>query len=281
MQVAFVDVGAMSVSVELPTAETPLMDDVRWGLVNAFPTPAFWAYQVIARRLESKTIQYKLGGTLREELGACLLGGHGIPASVGLAAFTHLKGHGAFAGATPDESDLFRWLSEPLKVGPKFVRYRFARQKAAYLARSLERMDREDAPVDNGRALRDWLLACPGIGHKTASWIARNWLDADDVAILDIHILRAGLLAGIFSPLKTVERDYLELEERFLAFSAALGVRASELDAVIWYAMMSSPATVQSLVERLPEEYRSAKFMPSGSRSHKRRSHTTQLSLLG
>ncbi|MDZ3993341.1 hypothetical protein PspTeo4_24872 [Pseudomonas sp. Teo4] len=55
-------------------------------------------------------------------------------------------------------------------------------------------------PLHSGRALRDWLLELPGIGYKTASWVARNWLDADDVAILDIHILRAGAWQ-VFSPL--------------------------------------------------------------------------------
>ena len=97
--------------------------------------------------------------------------------------------------------------------------------------------------------VRDWLLALPGIGYKTASWIARNWLDADDVAILDIHVLRAGALAGFFERELTVERDYLQLEDQFLKFSRAIGVRASELDAVIWLEMMSSSATVRNLFD--------------------------------
>jgi endonuclease III len=41
-------------------------------------------------------------------------------------------------------------------------------------------------------------MSLPGIGPKTASWIARNWLDADDVAILDIHIMRVGQVIGLF-----------------------------------------------------------------------------------
>ena len=65
-----------------------------------------------------------------------------------------------------------------------------------------------------------------------------NWLDADNVAILDIHILRAGVLAGFLDAELTVERDYLALEAQFLKFSHGLGVRASELDAVIWLDMI-------------------------------------------
>src|SRR5207248_10153124 len=83
---------------------------------------------------------------------------------------------------------------------------------------------------------------------KTASWIARNWLDADDVSILDIHVVRAGRLAGFLAPGLSVERDYLALEAQFLAFSKAVGVRASELDAVIWREMASSSSTVRELL---------------------------------
>ncbi|TYB27975.1 8-oxoguanine DNA glycosylase, partial [Aggregatibacter actinomycetemcomitans] len=36
----------------------------------------------------------------------------------------------------------------------------------------------------------------------------------------------------------TVEKNYLKLEEQFLEFAQALGVRTSELDATIWYDMM-------------------------------------------
>jgi hypothetical protein len=45
-----------------------------------------------------------------------------------------------------------------------------------------------------------------------------------------------------------VPRDYLALEAQFLATSRALGVRASELDAVIWYEMMASPRSVARLM---------------------------------
>lgn len=114
-----------------------------------------------------------------------------------------------------------------MDVGGRFVRYRFAKQKARYLAAALQKLSTEHPPLSSGRALRDWLLDVPGIGYKTASWVARNWLDADDVAILDIHILRAGLLGKFFESNLTVERHYLQLEEQFIRFSKGLGVRAS------------------------------------------------------
>jgi N-glycosylase/DNA lyase len=242
----------VAVQIELPGAGLDVLPGVKWGLVEAFPTPAYWAYQVLARRIMGTRIKYRLGNSLCEEVGACLLGGHGIPAAVGLAAFASLRAKGAFSGPAHSEDVLFAWLSTPLQMaGGKQVRYRFAQQKARYLAAALARLSYDSPPLENGRVLRDWLLDFPGIGPKTASWIARNWLDADDVAILDIHILRAGRLAGFFPPSLTVEKHYSELEEWFLRFSKAIGVRPSELDAVIWYEMVGSRAAVESLLQSL------------------------------
>jgi thermostable 8-oxoguanine DNA glycosylase len=239
-----------SIQVELPAADIEVMDGVQWGSVDAFPTPAYWAYQVVARRLVGKPAGYRLGRTLAEEVAACLLGGYGIPATVGLAAYDRMRERGALSGNPVSEKDLEALLKEPLEVGGKSIRYRFAAQKARYLAAALPLA--HAAPEFNvGRQLRDWLLVVPGIGHKTASWIARNWLDANDVAILDIHIMRVGQVIGLFPKNLTVERNYAELEERFLRLSTSLDVRASELDAVIWWEMASSPLTVRHLIEYL------------------------------
>ena len=239
-----------SIQVELPSANVELMEGVRWGSVDAFPTPAYWACQVVARRLVGKPAGYRLGRTLAEEVAACLLGGHGIPATVGLAAYDRMRERGALSGGAVCEADLEALLKEPLNVNGRSIRYRFAAQKARYLAAALP-LAHAAPKFEAGRQLRDWLLAVPGIGHKTASWIARNWLDADDVAILDIHIMRVGQTIGLFPKNLTVERHYAELEDRFLRLSTSLDVRASELDAVIWWEMASSPLTVRHLIDHL------------------------------
>jgi thermostable 8-oxoguanine DNA glycosylase len=80
-------------------------------------------------------------------------------------------------------------------------------------------------------------MELPGIGPKTASWIARNWLGTDEVAILDVHVLRAGTMMGLFPKNYRMPRDYVFLEERFLALANALNVKASFLDAIIWREM--------------------------------------------
>lgn len=246
-QLAGICSGHLNVQVELPPAHAEVMPGVAWGAVEAFPTPAYWAYQVLARRISCTTIAHKLGGDLVEEVAACLLGGYGIPSEVGLAAFHRLRDGGVLR-VPAEEAEILKLLSTPLNVAGRAVRYRFAAQKARYLSRALRLLADEPAPAGSGRALRDWLTQLPGVGLKTASWIARNVMDADDVAILDIHIVRAGELGGFFDPSLTVERHYLDLEARFLEFSHHLQVRPSELDSVIWLEMKLSPRSVSRLL---------------------------------
>lgn len=281
MQSACVMMPAAQVSIELPGADAEVIPGVRWGHVEAFPTPAYWAYQVIARRVVSQTVQYKLGASLREEVGACLLGGHGIPARIGLLAFEHLKRKGAFGDTPPAEPVLFQWLSEPMETHGKLVRYRFAAQKARYLAAALSKLSSVHVPSASSRTLRDWLTTIPGIGYKTASWIVRNWMDADDVAILDIHVLRAGALAGFLDRNLTVERHYLELEAQFLRFSHALGVRPAELDAVIWLEMANSRRTIESILQTSSGQGVAAGSASLRARAKHRKPRADQFALIG
>ncbi len=251
-QRAYVCLGSVDVAIELPSADEFVVPGVRWGLVEAFPTPAYWAYQTLARRLVGDMIRNRLGSTLTEEVAACLLGGHGIPASVGIAAFEQLKRAELFRdGVDASEAKIFAQLSRPIDVGTKTIRYRFAKQKSKYLAAAIAHLRaNSNAIPSTGRALRDWLLVIPGIGHKTASWISRNWLNTDDVAILDIHVLRAGVIAGVFNPNLQLPRDYVALETKFIEFSRGLNVRAAELDAVIWREMSLSRSAIHPLIEQ-------------------------------
>lgn len=277
MQLGSVFVDNKMLRIELPKPDEEVIPGVHWGAIESFLTPAYWAYQVLANRIIGNNINYKLGETLKEEVGACLLGGHGIPSNVGLAAFYHVKSRGAFSDQPPSQESLLDWLKEPIEVEGRQIRYRFANQKSRYLYEALRKLSIEEPPISSGKALRNWLLTIPGIGYKTASWIARNWLDADDVAILDIHILRAGLLGNFFEGNLTVERHYLELEEQFIRFSEALGVRASELDALMWLEMMSSSSSVHNIMG-IGNFNSSSKTL---SRTKKSKTNARQLSLLG
>ena len=82
--------------------------------------------------------------------------------------------------------------------------------------------------------MRDWLTGAPGIGPKTASWIVRNHFNCDEVAILDIHIMRAGVDAGVFHPSWSVIRDDRLIEAFFIQWADFGNVRVSDLDSVIW-----------------------------------------------
>lgn len=252
IQTVYTQIGKSIIKIELPPEDSEVVDGVIWGNVAAFPSVAYWAFQVLERRLSNRTIHYKLGRTLLEEVGACLLGGHGIPAYIGLAAYEHLKDLGAFDGQPKSEAELYQWLSRPILANGKAVKYRFAKQKARYLADAILKLAGWEQIPAEGITLRNKLTEINGIGLKTASWVARNWLDADDVAILDIHIYRAGLLAGFFPPSLTVEKDYLELERRFVEVAKGMDIRTSEFDAVIWHEMQGS-SSVLALIDRFYE----------------------------
>ena len=218
--------------LELPDASTDVLPGVPWGSVSNLLTPAFWKYHSIARRKCGRYQSHALGRSLIEEISLCLLGGHGMPAELGLAAFVRLR----------DEQLLFpdvtsaaieRALTRPLQIAGRRRRYRFPRQKARYLSKALKFV--AQSPLPHGeRDLRNHLTNVDGIGLKTASWIVRNRYGSDHVAIIDVHILRAGIAAGIFSPRADPSRHYLDLEHRFLSFCRALDEPASQLDALMW-----------------------------------------------
>ena len=110
-----------TIQMELPSPDSFLIKGVRWGSVDAFPTPAYWQYQVVARRLAGRPAGYKLGRTLAEEVAAFLLGGHGIPAQVGIAAYERLRKLGAFAEIPPSAEQFETWLRDPLQVGQRLA----------------------------------------------------------------------------------------------------------------------------------------------------------------
>ncbi len=236
------------VSHEVPSpGETIGNGALQWGMAEELLTPAYWATQAWMWEVQAPE-HYKLGSSLEEETLACLLGGYGIPAEVGLAAYERLRER--FIDdpqALNREESVLEMLLEPLDIGERKVRYRFAKQKARYISAAMNAMPQVDREASD-RDLRDKLVDIPGIGLKTASWIVRNWRNSDDVSILDIHILRAGQILGVFPKEQTVEKHYLMLEDSYLEFAASISVRASILDSVMWMTMRQMPI---SMVKRL------------------------------
>ncbi|NKL22554.1 hypothetical protein [Rhizobium leguminosarum] len=216
----------------VPECVVELMPGVRWGAPDELFTPAFWKYQSEAQMRRNLYRNHRLGETLLEEIAVCLLGGYGIPAEMGMVAFRRLREDGLLSGEASEE-DVHERLAHPFEMNGRQRRYRFASQKASYLARSLS-MAREFSLDLPERDLRERLLDLPGIGPKTASWIVRNHLDSDEVAIIDVHLHRACVMMNVFAADSDPAKDYLGLEELFLRFARAIKVRASVLDAVIW-----------------------------------------------
>jgi thermostable 8-oxoguanine DNA glycosylase len=225
-----------------PDPDIPLLETLEWGRFDELLTPAYWAAQSWMWELDEPE-HFRLGRSINEELLACLLGGHGIPAEVGLAAYDRLR---PFVGT--DHFTRVDWLREmliePLEVHGRSVRYRFANQKARYIAGAFSRLSSDIEKLDD-RSLRNALVELPGVGPKTASWVVRNARGSDQVAILDIHILWAGRTLGIFPSNWKVETRYAALEERFLAFARAIDTRPSILDSVMWMTIRRLPRSVR------------------------------------
>jgi N-glycosylase/DNA lyase len=240
--------------VERPIAvpEVCVLPGVPWGRADVLFTAAYWMTQYWMHEEGFPNRCHRLGQTFEEEVVACLLGGHGIPAELGIAAFERLRDRGLIAAAGTSIEVLADTLRQPLMLKGRSVVYRFWSQKARYVSSVLKSLQEEPAPVESPRALRDHLITLPGIGPKTASWIVRNWLGSNDVAILDIHVVRAGQLMGLFSTVDRVEQHYLKMESRFLALAEAMNVPAANLDSLIWQNMRNSPRLVAGLLEAQP-----------------------------
>jgi N-glycosylase/DNA lyase len=207
-----------------------------WGQSWQVGTAAYWVAvteaAVVDGTLRCGPHRHRLGRDLAEEVAACLLGGHGMPYETGLAAFRAVRDAGLLTRCS-DERELERVLREPLDIGGRTIRYRFPSQRSRWLASALGRLHTLTPPT-KPHELRDWLLPVPGIGPKTAAWIVRNHLGSNDVAIIDVHVMRAGTDAGVFDPAWTPASDYPRLEAFFLAWAVRGGIRAADLDAVIW-----------------------------------------------
>lgn len=234
----------------IPDESQEVLSGICWGKANQPFTPAFWRFHCITNGAVNDLSRYRLGRTLEEEVVACLLGGHGITGEMGIAAYHHLMQNEVIEVNNAIEQ-IEILLSESIKVGTKYLHYRYPRQKAKYISAALKFLRENELPKGSNKDLRNWLTAIPGIGLKTASWITRNWRDADDVAILDIHIHRAGVIAGIFQADDDVGRDYLRMEDQFVSLAIGIGVPANVLDNQIWNEFRRAPLTAyRMLTER-------------------------------
>lgn len=177
---------------------------------------------------------YRLGVDLRDELLACVIGGHGVRWSVVSPYIDRIRAAGVLARPTVSADELRELLTAPVRVNGRWQRYRFPNQRAQRLSSVLNTVGTDHYEELDDIRLRDKLTSIHGIGRKTASWVVRNYRASDQVAIIDIHIARAGTVAGVFNPDWDISRNYLDYEAAFLSWSRNAGVSAAALDAVIW-----------------------------------------------
>lgn len=220
-----------------------------WGEDYMIGTPAFWVNQ--AKSLPQK-LNLRVGKSLREEIIFCILGGHGITFELNEAAFHALKREGLVHGdSIPSEMQIEAVLKQPLNVNGRIkpIRYRFPVMKSKRIHQALKIL-KSSAPPAHPLSLRNWLMTLPGIGYKTASWIVRDYLNSDLIAIIDIHVQRAGVAAGFFKPYWKLPNDYNLFEKAFLGYAKIGGVSASILDICIWEHMRGFGRHAKTLLPR-------------------------------
>ena len=236
---------------QIPGINQELMPGVNWGCFSKLYTPAYWKIQyLLHNQYDEYRIKYRLGENILEEVVACLLGGFGLKSETGLAAFYRLRKKQQIRVGV-EYNSIKTSLSEPFLIGEKSIHYRFHNQKSKYITNFLNRKDLDKIPLNNDLALRSWLMTIDGIGPKTASWITRNFLDSENVAIIDIHIFRAGLLSGLFSHKLDIQKDYFKIEQIFIQFCRALKVQPSKMDALMWLQMKESNRTALKAISNL------------------------------
>lgn len=251
---------------EMPDAYSEVLPGVIWGDPWTLFTPAYWLAQAWMSEIDTRPSgRYSVKHGLIGELGFCLLGGFGITAELATAAYDRCWQAGLFLRYETRPEAWVAELSEPLQVGSRKIRYRYPNQKSRFLAAAMEYVQHNELRTDSGMALREQLLNINGVGYKIASWVARNALDSDEVAILDIHLLRAGRLCGLFSPRHRVERHYKEMEALYLLFSEKLQIRPAALDCLIWEDMRSAGSLPLRLLDPQANSQMSMRFMTIGS----------------
>ena len=223
--------------LNFPKREQHIMPGIQWGSYGQLYTPAYWKAQYLIHNFENDfKLNYRLGTNILEEVVACLLGGFGLKAELGMVAFRRLRDNKQITPGI-SKSEILESLTTKFSINDREVHYRFPNQKAKFISEFLNRSDLSTIPINDDIALRRWLLTINGIGPKTASWITRNYLDSENVAIIDIHIFRACLKMGLFSQDFDIQKDYYILERLFLDFCTRLDVQPSKMDALIWLQM--------------------------------------------
>jgi len=84
---------------------------------------------------------------------------------------------------------------------------------------------------------REWIVKnVNGMGYKEASHFLRNIGFADELMILDRHILKNLVNYGVIQeiPNSMTPKRYFEIEEKMKKFSDKVGIPGAEMDILLW-----------------------------------------------
>jgi thermostable 8-oxoguanine DNA glycosylase len=206
-------------------------------------------------RLARRSTRIHPGG-LQHELLFCLLGGYGISYELNRSAADVVAGMKPFNHLHEEEqlsAELEATLSlasfEPRKADGGLRRYRYPKRKAALIV-AARRWLLEQPPLGrflmalpNDRERRAHMCRCPGIGPKTASWLLRNMRLATELAVLDVHVVRALSASGRLPPQARLPTNYDIIEDAFLAWCRELNADPGAFDLFVWEWQRGSFAT--------------------------------------
>lgn len=100
MQVMYAIFDGIVSELSIPAPDALVLPSIPWGAFDDLLTPAYWKGQAWQHEHFGTYRSLRLGQTLTEELAACLLGGYGMKAELGLAAFERLREQGLLTPKT-------------------------------------------------------------------------------------------------------------------------------------------------------------------------------------
>lgn len=191
------------------------------------------------------------------ELVACMLGSmvsfeHAQAAARYLATMGLLDVANCLSNRQQFELKLIEALSSaiypPLTQSGDGRKYRYPRLRANHITRTAESIYQAGESIrnllysskDSRDARMKIMSAAVGIGPKQSSLFLRNISYADDLAILDRHVLHYMFLLRLFPATTrgmTGLSTYVEVEDKLRTYAERVRVNLSYLDTAIWVVM--------------------------------------------
>ena len=190
---------------------------------------------------------------LWRELVACILGSR-VRFEIAQAAVARMDKANLFSALHRStryakyEQDIFNVLSVANKTFKSIYGrgcYPFARLRASQISQAAKRLYSDNGSIhgllydvqDPQMARRHLAAEVPGLGPKQASLFLRNIGYAEDIAVLDVHVLTYMNWIGLTPvPIKSVPtiRRYETLERMLIEHSSANGFRPDHFDVAVW-----------------------------------------------